>query len=295
MLALVLVGGGSYALVPEAQRKAPPAARGAVATPTAMLSLSGKKIPNAEVSYTPPGDYELAVEAQGYESAKQKVKVEGDVVILRIHLKAAPGAETAPPPGPGTSTPPTATGPGTSTSPGPGTSTVPPGKTPEPAPPSTFTAQFVSTPPGAEIRLDGKLIGSTPKAKATKLSQDKEYKYTAKLAGYRTYEGTLKGDGKAEAQVEIQLERDAKDAQRDRERRKGERKRRSGSGTRAGQGGKRHGKRVCWRARTAPAGRTWWWTEATGGDARPHRQAALHRWGARDRVPPAGKTSGSRA
>ncbi|HYV45061.1 MAG TPA: protein kinase [Myxococcaceae bacterium] len=228
---LVLAGAGVGYAVFNKQHGAKAGSGGVLveATPeSAVLSLSGKAIPNAEVSYAPPGEYDLKATAPGFESDTRKVKVEGEVVIVRIHLKQAAGQ--AAPPGPGTGTPPPATGtPGT---PGTPTTGTPPGatatprppetaiKTATPAPPPTFNATFTSTPSGAEIRLDGKLIGSTPKAKATKLKGDQTYKYTAKLAGFRTYEGTLKGDGQPEATVDIQMERDPKEAQRDREKEK---------------------------------------------------------------------------
>ncbi|HVE87892.1 MAG TPA: serine/threonine-protein kinase, partial [Myxococcales bacterium] len=92
---LVLAGAGVGYLV--FSKHGPKAASGGVlveATPeTAVLSLSGKKIPNAEVSYASPGEYELTTEAPGYEPDKRKVKVEGEVVIVRIHLKPVPGKE----------------------------------------------------------------------------------------------------------------------------------------------------------------------------------------------------------
>ncbi|HVE82335.1 MAG TPA: protein kinase, partial [Myxococcales bacterium] len=232
--ALVLVGAGvGYGYYQKHGSKA--SAGGGVlveATPDkAALALSGKSIPNAEVFYAPPGEYELTAEAPGYEPSKQKVKVEHEVVILRIHLKSAtPPGGTAAAPGPG-ATP--APGPGPDK---PGPSPAGPDKPPDksgtppatasagtgtPAPPEAppmFSASFTSTPSGAEIKLDGKLIGSTPKARATKLLPDRTYKYTAKLAGYRTYEGTLKGDGQPETQVDIQLEKDAKESSREKER-----------------------------------------------------------------------------
>jgi len=220
LLALLVLAGAGVGYAVFSKHGAKTAAGGVLveATPeSAVLSLSGKTIPNAEVFYTPPGEYDLTVEAPGFESDRRKVKVEGEPVIVRIHLKQAPGqGTTAAPPGPGTTPPVTGTPPPgtTSTTPKPTETAV---KT---APPATFNATFTSTPSGAEIRLDGKLIGSTPKAKATKLKADQTYKYTAKLAGYRTYEGSLKGDGQPETTVDIQLEKDAKEVQRDRDREK---------------------------------------------------------------------------
>ena len=228
LLALLFVaaGGVGYAYYQKQGGKVGTSGGGVLveATPANVaLALGGKQIPNAEVSYWPPGDYELTAEAPGYEPHKQKVKVEKDVVILRIHLKEAPPAAAATPAPTGTTAPPPPT-PGTSP---PVTTTTEPPRPPEPAAPASFSAQFTSTPSGAEIRLEGKSIGLTPKARAVKLVPDKTYKYTARLAGYRTYEGTLKGDGKPEMQVEIALEKEPRDPQqeRDRERQQRERER----------------------------------------------------------------------
>ena len=97
----------------------------------------------------------------------------------------------------------------------------PPGdvaQTEEPAP-VPFSVRFTSKPSRAEVKLEGKLLGYTPKARASNLSPDREYRFTARLPGYRLFEGSFRGSGKPEVEVEIKLVKEsARESPRERER-----------------------------------------------------------------------------
>jgi serine/threonine protein kinase len=79
---------------------------------------------------------------------------------------------------------------------------------PRPEPPKTFVAVFVGD-EGADIKVDGKSVGQTPKAKLSNLAIGKTYKFVASRAGYKPYAGEFKSDGDTELTVEFTLEKEA--------------------------------------------------------------------------------------
>jgi serine/threonine protein kinase len=68
--------------------------------------------------------------------------------------------------------------------------------TPEAAPAPKKVAAIFEGESGAEISMDGKRLGRTPDARAANLEAGKKYKFTAKLAGYKTYSGEFLADGR---------------------------------------------------------------------------------------------------
>jgi serine/threonine protein kinase len=226
LLVLLGVGGGGGLFL---YRSAPAEPSGVLlqVTPTENLTLTlgGQPVVNYKVAERPPGTYELVVSAPGYVTDRRTLTIsehKTDVLVIDLQVDSnasppdparAPGkepvAEATPDP---PSDPPEGSDPGPSPRSDPTLTAEPqpPAPVPPPAPPepATFAASFTSDPPGAEVKLEGKTVGTTPRARASRLAMGKEYRYTARLAGYRPYESSFEGNGDPEVVVRFQMERE---------------------------------------------------------------------------------------
>ena len=151
--------------------------------PDAEVFLGGEKVGEGsklELADLEPGDYQLTFRAEGYLEATQQVSVTvGQVERLRVELEkeAPPEPETPDSPPPQTDTQSTRT---------------PPSNTSSSSAAGPPVVAFTSTPSGADVFIDGQLVGNTPfswKSGSTSGS----YRIEMRKGGYATASGSLSG------------------------------------------------------------------------------------------------------
>jgi len=170
-----------------------------VVTPAegARVLLGDRLLPLNQVTSLDSGDYEVTVTAPGHVTARRKVTVADDEVLLSVALEP----ETAAPSGeqPAPTREPAPANNGTTTAVGAGTA----------APASnTFVARFQASEAGVEILVNGKLVGVTPNARVEALPISEVHRYLARREGFRTVEGEIRSDGEPEVMIALPLERE---------------------------------------------------------------------------------------
>ncbi|MFP2909976.1 protein kinase domain-containing protein [Pyxidicoccus sp. 3LFB2] len=188
----------------------------------------------------PPGQYRVVASAPGYQRQEKMITVvAGEQMGVPMTLKKPEdaAAAAAPPPEPKANPEPPPSNPGAVAAPGnngTGDSATANAKNPEAAPPAGTEAPDkpgpgqtaepvaktpkVEEPPApkkvaaifqgledVEISMDGKRLGRTPDVRAANLEAGKTYKFTAKRAGYKPYNGTFTAEGGGEMTVPFEL------------------------------------------------------------------------------------------
>ncbi len=180
--------------------------------PEARIQVNGQDVQVNTLLSLPAGQYRVTASAPGTQNAAKTVDVvAGSRIVVSLPLAADPQA--APPPVQPPPTPPQNTGiviaAGTTETPpdapadtDPQTPDAPTGEDPPPAgdpePAPVQVAAVFEGEKGAEIAVNGERLGRIPDARMANLEVGKTYKFTAKLAGYKTYSGEFKADGSSE-------------------------------------------------------------------------------------------------
>jgi eukaryotic-like serine/threonine-protein kinase len=137
----------------------------------AQISIDGSPASSGQPLTLPPGHHEIEASAPGRKAAKRVVTLEaGENAPIAFELLAM------------TPTP-----------------EEPPGA------PATFTARFVSKVPEVEIALGDRIIGLTPNAVAADLEVGKSYRFAARKAGFKPYEGEFTAGSAGELEVAVEL------------------------------------------------------------------------------------------
>ncbi|MBZ4417666.1 protein kinase [Myxococcus sp. RHSTA-1-4] len=190
----------------------------------ARIEVNGKQVELNTLLSLPPGQYRVVASAPGHQSREQLVEVvAGKQTPVSLALKPAgeapaePSEPPANPDGSGTAAagnpeqggtaqaavknpenPTPAGAEGTDTGTGDTAKPVAKNPTPETPPAPRKVAAIFEGRDGAEIFVNGTRLGRTPDARAADLEVGKKYKFTAKLAGYKTYAGEFTADGRDE-------------------------------------------------------------------------------------------------
>ncbi len=169
------------------------------------VTLDGKQVKNQEPMMVPVGEHEVTVRAVGYPAATQKVVVTDEApATVRIALREPePEPEPAPPPPEPTPPPeeaapteaaPTEAASGDAAAPAAGGETQAQADPPPAQKPRYFDLKVESDPGGAEIEINGKSFGRTPRT-LEQLDPAKVSKVKLSLRGYESRTETVTWDG----------------------------------------------------------------------------------------------------
>ncbi|WP_426753128.1 protein kinase domain-containing protein [Myxococcus sp. Y35] len=186
--------------------------------PDARIQVNGQDVQINTLLSLPAGQYRVTASAPGQQSAGKTVAVvAGSRIVVSLPLEPDPQAapppvqQQPPPTAPQNSGIVIAAG---STEPAQG-GEQPASDAPnangengaaaaEPTPEPVQVAAVFEGEKGAEIAVEGEQVGRIPDARMANLEVGKTYKFTAKLAGYKTYSGEFKADGSKE-QVTVEF------------------------------------------------------------------------------------------
>ncbi|RKH62443.1 serine/threonine-protein kinase [Corallococcus llansteffanensis] len=168
-----------------------------VVTPMgAKVLVDGEAVRANEVVELSAGVHQVKATAPDHQPAMQQIEVISGQEAAVVPLALKPNAP--PPPPVAVKEPPPPTTP-------PPTPEKPPEKPVEPAAPKTFAAVFEGQ-EGAEVSVDGKPVGKVPGARLPDLEVGKTYRFTAKRAGFKPFQGEFTSTGDAEVKVAVTLE-----------------------------------------------------------------------------------------
>ncbi|MBX7101806.1 MAG: PEGA domain-containing protein [Myxococcaceae bacterium] len=182
-LALVLlVGGAIAAMSPSAPRNSAVIVR-CVPAVEAQITVAGRLLTPGVATQLPPGDYDLVALAPGFKTHTQRISVIAgeqvtQVTVLLEALPSAGGAAVARP----------------AVDAGAGSVAVA----------EQFSARFTGT-PGAEVLVDGVLVGTLPGARAEQLTVGRTYAWLVRKAGFTPASGTLSAAAPEEKSVVAEL------------------------------------------------------------------------------------------